>query len=139
MTSAVPEPNPGSRARTWVAAVADLTVVVVFVLIGRRTHHEDAGIAGFLRVAWPFAAGLVVAWIVTGLHRAPLEWPRVVGAWLLTVVVGMTLRVAVQGHEFKLSFAIVATLFLGAGMLSWRAIVCPAITAARRRRGTATR
>ena len=46
--------GPGSRGRR-------LVVLVLFVLIGRRSHHEDAGVAGFLRVWWPFAAWLLLA------------------------------------------------------------------------------
>jgi peptidoglycan/LPS O-acetylase OafA/YrhL len=109
--------------RPWVAAVADLAVLVVFVAIGRRTHHEDAGVDGFFRVLWPFAVGLVVGWAATGLARAPLEWRRAVPAWLLTVAVGIALRVVVQGRDFKVSFAIVALVFTGACMLGWRAAV----------------
>ena len=51
-------------ARPWVALLGDIAVLVVFVLVGRRSHHEDAGLAGFLRVWWPFAVGLGVAWLV---------------------------------------------------------------------------
>jgi hypothetical protein len=107
----------------WVALLGDVVVLVVFVLVGRRSHHEDAGFAGFLRVWWPFAVGLVVAWLVTGLWRAPLAWGRAVAAWLLTVALGMTLRIVVQDREFKVAFTIVTLLFLGAGMLGWRALV----------------
>ena len=98
--------------RPWVAVLVDLVVVVVFVLIGRRTHHEDAGIAGFLRVVWPFVVGLTVAWLVTGLvrraarvgprarcladHRRRRAWP---------------LRIVVDGHDFKVAFTIVARWF----------------------------
>jgi len=104
------------------ALLGDLVVLVVFVLVGRRSHHEDAGLAGFLRVWWPFAVGLGVAWVVTGLWRAPLAWPRAVLAWLVTVGVGMALRIAVEGREFKVAFTIVTLLFVGAGMLGWRAL-----------------
>jgi hypothetical protein len=123
-----------SGPRPWVAFLADLAVVAVFVLIGRRTHHEDAGFVGFLRVCWPFAVALVVGWAVTRLDRAPLAWGRVVGTWLVTVVLGMALRIAVQGHEFKGAFTVVATLFLGAGLLGWRA----AVRAVTRRRSAAS-
>ena len=109
--------------RPWIAAAADLLVVVLFVVIGRRSHHEDAGVAGFLRVWWPFAAGLLIAWLVARLDRAPLAWGRAVVAWLLTVAVGMALRVAVEGRDFKLAFTVVTLLLLGAGMLGWRGIV----------------
>ena len=113
--------DAGNRTlRPWIAGAADLAVVVVFVVIGRRSHHEDAGFVGFLRVWWPFAAGLGVAWAVTGLRRAPLAWSRVAGAWLVTVGAGMILRVVVEGHDLSIAFTIVTLLFLGAGMFGWR-------------------
>jgi hypothetical protein len=111
------------RLSPWVAFGADVLVLVVFVLVGRRSHDEASGFVGFLRVWWPFAVGLVVATVVSGAWRAPLEWRRAVVAWLVTVALGMTLRVAVQGREFKPSFVIVTTVFVGAGMLGWRAVV----------------
>jgi Protein of unknown function (DUF3054) len=107
----------------WAAAFADLAVIVVFVLVGRRLHHEDAGVAGFFRVLWPFAVGLAVAWLATGLFRSPLSWRRAVSAWILTVAIGVVLRIAMQGHDFSVAFTIVATLFVGACMLGWRAVV----------------
>jgi hypothetical protein len=109
--------------RPGIAAGADLAVIVLFVVIGRRSHHEDAGFVGFLRVWWPFAAGLVVAWLATGLFRAPLAWGRAVTAWLLTVAVGMTLRIGVEGRSLSLAFTIVTLVFTGVGMLGWRAVV----------------
>jgi hypothetical protein len=126
--------EPAPTVRPWIAAAADLMVLVLFVLIGRRSHHEDAGVAGFLRVWWPFAAGLLFAWLVTRLDRAPLAWGRAVVAWLLTVAVGMALRIAVEGRDFKVAFTVVTLLFLGAGMLGWRAVV----RAVRSRRGSST-
>ena len=107
----------------WVAALADLAVIVVFVAVGRRSHHEDAGTAGFFRVLWPFAVGLVIGWLATGLYRAPMAFRRAVPAWLITVGVGIGLRIAVQGHEFKLTFTIVSLLFVGGCMLGWRGVV----------------
>jgi Protein of unknown function (DUF3054) len=113
--------DAGDRAlRPWIAAVADLAVVVLFVLIGRRSHHEDAGFTGFLRVWWPFAIGLGVAWALTGLRHTPLAWSRVAGAWLLTVGVGMALRIVVEGRDLSVAFTIVTLLFVGAGMFGWR-------------------
>jgi len=115
--------TPEPRVRPWLAALADMAVLVVFVVVGRRSHHEDAGVAGFLRVWWPFALALVVAWSVAGLWRAPLAWGRVVAAWLVTVGLGMTLRIVIEEREFKIAFLIVTLVFVGAGMLGWRAIV----------------
>jgi hypothetical protein len=109
--------------RPWIAAAADLAVVVLFVVIGRRNHHEDAGLAGFLRVWWPFAVGLGVAWLATGLASAPLAWRRAVAMWLVTVAVGMALRIVVEGRDFSVAFTIVTLVFTGVGMLGWRTVV----------------
>jgi Protein of unknown function (DUF3054) len=108
--------------RPWLAFAGDVVVLVVFVVVGRRSHHEDAGLVGFLRVWWPFAVALVVAWGVTGLGRTPLARGRAVGAWLVTVGLGMALRIVVEGRDFKVAFTIVTLLFVGAGMLGWRAV-----------------
>jgi len=102
--------------------VFDLAVLVAFVVLGRRSHDEGSGLAGFFRVWWPFAVGLGVATVVTGMWRGPLEWRRAVPAWLLTVAVGMALRIGVQGRDFKVTFVIVTAVFVGAGMLGWRVV-----------------
>ena len=109
--------------RPWIAAAADLAVLVLFVVIGRRSHHEDAGVVGFLRVWWPFVVGLAVAWLITGLARSPLAWRRAAVAWWVTVVVGMLLRIVVEGRDLSIAFTIVTLVFVGVGMLGWRAVV----------------
>jgi hypothetical protein len=121
---------PTPRIRPWVAAVADIAVVLVFVAIGRRSHGESNDASGFLATLWPLLAGLAAGAVVTRLYASPLSWRRAVPAWLVTVAVGLALRIGVAGHEFKLSFAIVATAFLGLFLLGWRAIV---VVVARRR------
>ena len=110
------------RVQPWLATALDLLVLVVFVAVGRRSHDEGSGLASFLRIWWPFAVGLGVATAITRMWRGPLEWRRAIVAWLLTVAVGMALRIAIQDREFKPSFVIVTTLFVGAGMLGWRAV-----------------
>jgi len=128
-------PSPGHRIRPWAAFLVDLLVVVVFVLIGRRTHHEDAGAVGFLRVVWPFVVALVAGWALTRLDRAPLAWARVAGLWAITVVFGMVLRIVVEGHDFKVAFTIVATVFLGVCFFGWRLVY---VAATRRRSAAST-
>ena len=111
------------RVPAWTAGAADLAVVVLFVAIGRRTHDTGSAAAGFLRVLWPFVVGLAAGWLVTGLAGAPLAWRRALPAWLVTVGLGVALRILVQGHEFKPAFTLVAVVFVGAGMLGWRGAV----------------
>ena len=79
--------------------------------------------AGFVRVLWPFAAGLVIGWIGAGLYRAPMAFRRAVAAWIITVFVGVALRIVVQGHDFTPTFIVIASLFIGGCMLGWRAVV----------------
>lgn len=113
--------RPRSLA-VWIPPLLDLAVVTVFVLVGRRSHDEGDSLAGFLRVWWPFAAGLGLSAVVTGAWWHPFGWRRVVALWVGTVVLGMLGRVAIQGRDFKPSFVVVTTLFLGAGMFGWRLV-----------------
>jgi hypothetical protein len=106
----------------WIPPLLDLLVVTVFVLIGRRSHDEGESVAGFLRVWWPFAAGLGVSSLGAGSWWHPFVWKRVAVAWIGTVVLGMVLRIGIEGRQFKPAFVIVTIVFLGAGMFGWRAI-----------------
>jgi hypothetical protein len=112
-----------AQVRPWVAAAADAAVLVAFVVIGRRSHHEGGDVEGFLRVLWPFAVGLVAGYTVTALWREPLARRRGAVAWLVTVGVGEALRLGAQDRELKIGFLVVAVAFFGAGMLGWRSLV----------------
>jgi hypothetical protein len=111
-----------TRSAIWVAAVIDLALVLVFVLIGRDSHREAFSLGGTLQTLWPFLSGLVVGWLVTRAWRRPrgVLAPGIV-IWLLTVAIGMALRV-VSGQGIAVSFVIVATIVLGVFLLGWRAI-----------------
>jgi hypothetical protein len=103
--------------------IADLIIVLVFVVIGRATHDHGENVRGVLSTAWPFVSGLAVGWLATRATGRSGTRPRD-GAivWLYTVVVGMTLRVvAGQGSAFV--FILVALGFLGAMMIGWRVLV----------------
>lgn len=109
--------------RTGPAAVVDVVLVLVFVLIGRRTHDDPLSLAGLARTAWPFLAGLAVGWTVTLLRRRPAASVGTgVTVWVATVAVGMALRAA-SGQGTAVSFVVVATLVLGAFLVGWRAVV----------------
>jgi peptidoglycan/LPS O-acetylase OafA/YrhL len=116
------EADPTARVAPALALVVDLLVVAVFVLVGRRTHHDDAGLAGFARVAWPFAVGLVAGWAVSGLRRAPFERRRVAVTSAATVAVATFLRIVVQDRSAEPPFLLVALLFFGVCLFGWRAL-----------------
>lgn len=105
------------------AVVADIAVLVAFVAIGRRSHEAGSDLEGFFGNLGPFLVGLGVAAATTGVYRAPLAFRRAVPAWLLTVAVGVPLRLVVLDRSFSATFALVAALFIGACMLGWRATV----------------
>ncbi len=105
----------------WVtAAAADLACVLVFVAIGRASHHEGGAVTGFLWTAWPFVTGLAVGWVVMRAWQRPLPLvPVGVGVWVATVAGGMVFRIA-SGQGVAATFVIVALAFLGLFLLGWR-------------------
>ncbi|WP_431277790.1 DUF3054 domain-containing protein [Leifsonia poae] len=121
--------------KTWraplIAFAIDVVLVLVFVLVGRRSHAEAASIAGIFDTAWPFLVGLVLGWLVTFAWRRPTAvlWPGI-PIWLMTVAAGMLLRVS-AGQGTAASFIIVATIVLGVFLVGWRLIALP-ITRRRR-------
>lgn len=102
------------------SAIIDVVLVLTFVLIGRASHGENA--LGTLNTLWPFLLGLALGWIAARAWRSPrrLIWTAVI-IWVVTVIVGMLLRLA-SGQGIQLSFVIVAALVLGAFLVGWRAI-----------------
>ena len=108
--------------RSWVAAVADVVCVLVFVAIGRASHQEGDALLGIAGTAWPFLGGLVAGWVVARAWRAPYVLaPAGVTVWLATLVGGMLLRV-VSGQGTAPAFIVVASVVLAAFLLGWRAV-----------------
>lgn len=101
----------------------DALCVLAFAAIGRRSHSEGLTLLGTLDTAWPFLAGLAAAWAVLTLAKARPRTlvPAGLIVWPTTVAVGMVLR-AVSGEGTATAFIVVATLFLGATLLGWRAV-----------------
>jgi hypothetical protein len=110
--------------RSAVAAfLVDAFLVLVFATVGRASHDEALSASGILAVAWPFLVALAVGWAVA---RVRGGWPvRLAGAmpvWLVTVVLGLTLRV-LSGGGFAWSFGVVTLLVLGLFLLGWRCAI----------------
>ncbi len=120
--------------RPILAFLADLAGVLVFVLIGRRSHAEDDAVTGILRTLWPFASGLLIGWLATLRMRRPTAvWPVGVVVVVATVAVGMLLRLASK-QGVQLSFVIVATIALSILLLGWRGTSTAIATSRRRAR-----
>lgn len=112
--------------------MVDVAAVVLFVAIGRASHHDHQTVAGFVSTAWPFATGLAAGWGLA--WRLSLPRPRT-GAVVcaVTVAVGMALRV-VAGQGTAVSFVVVAVVFLGAVMITGRILARRTMDAERRTR-----
>jgi len=103
--------------------VFDLAAVFLFVGIGLSVHTHGLSLTEGTSTAWPFVSGLAVGWFVLGIWKmSPKSTTSGVTVSLLTVVVGMTLRL-VSGQGIAFAFVLVALSFLGATMVGWRLLV----------------
>jgi hypothetical protein len=101
----------------------DAALICIFAAIGRRSHAETGALLSVLATAWPFLAGMAAGWLISllALRRVPLTVRDGIPVWLCAVTIGMVLRgLTHAGTAF--SFIVVATLFLGAVLLGWRAV-----------------
>ena len=105
------------------AVLADISAVVLFVLIRRRSHEEGSGAAAVVTTAIPFLIGLALGWLMTRMWTNPLSLNRGVGLVALTVAAGMVVRRVTHTGGTPLSFVIVTSLFLVLFLLGWRALV----------------
>lgn len=127
---------PGGVALTTVrrAAVAvDIFTLVLFVVIGRGSHHHGETATGFVSTVWPFGVGVAAAWLATA-RRAPEAPTTGLVVTVVTVAVGMVLRV-VAGQGTAAAFVAVALAFNGLLMVGGR-LGLRAVSARRRARST---
>jgi hypothetical protein len=102
------------------AALADVVGVLIFCVIGRRSHAEGVTVAGVADTAWPFLVGAAVGWLLSRAWRRPTAVaPTGVVVWLCTVAIGMLLRKATSAGV-AISFVIVASAATAVMLLGWR-------------------
>jgi hypothetical protein len=116
-----------SRRRAALCFMIDVVAVALFVVIGRRNHHEAGNVLfGASKIAAPFLIALVVGWVVgrsvADADRAPLTNRVGLVVWACTVVLGLALRRIVFQRGTAIAFIIVATITLGVFLLGWRAV-----------------
>jgi hypothetical protein len=108
--------------RLGLAVGLDVFVVVLFVAIGRRNHQDDSAFVGIVETALPFLVGLAAGWLLARGWNRPLAMLTGLVVWPTTLLVGMIVRNLVFDRGTATSFVIVATLFLGAGLVGWRIV-----------------
>ncbi len=114
--------SPAVVTKALASTLLDGCCVLVFVAIGRHTHHDGASIAGLWHTAWPFLAGLAIGLGAARAWRQPLAVvPAGLGGWLGAALAGMALRV-LAGQGTALAFIGVTLAFLGLFILGWRVL-----------------
>jgi peptidoglycan/LPS O-acetylase OafA/YrhL len=108
--------------RLAIAVGLDVFVVVLFVAIGRRNHDESSALGGVLTTAVPFLIGLAAGWGIARAWRRPMAVISGVTIWPITVLIGMVVRHTVFDRGTATAFVVVATVFLGAALVGWRAV-----------------
>ncbi|TSI17766.1 DUF3054 domain-containing protein [Brevibacterium aurantiacum] len=120
-----------------IALIVDLILVVLFTIIGHYTHSHNFDPQGLLTTAWPFLAGLGIAWLLSAVWDRPIA-PLATGTavWAITVLAGMVLR-ALTGAGTQGAFIVVAATLNLITLVGWRLIataVTGGSTSPRRRR-----
>ncbi|HWG74971.1 MAG TPA: DUF3054 domain-containing protein [Acidimicrobiales bacterium] len=108
-----------------VAVAVDVLAVVLFVAIGRTSHHHVQTVGGFVSTAWPFTIGLACGWLGV-VRRPPMSLRTGLVVCSATVVVGMMLRV-LAGQGTAVAFIAVALIFLGAVMIGGRMLLAASL------------
>jgi hypothetical protein len=116
--------EPVAIRRVAMAAAIDVLSIVLFVVLGRRTHDEGGSVVvEAAKVAAPFLIGLALGWLVARAWKAPTA-PYTTGIviWLVTLIAGMLLRRFAFDDGTALPFIIVASLFTLLLLVGWRVV-----------------
>lgn len=111
----------------YAALLLDLACICLFVLLGRESHGLDEGPGWFLMVAWPFAAGWLVAAFALRLYSVrPGGLRRLAATVVVGVAIALVVRVLATQRSTPAAFIVVAYAFIGLTTVGWR-IVPPAV------------
>ncbi len=105
------------------AFAADVTLIVLFVALGRMSHENGLTLSGIANTAAPFLTGAAMGWIgCLGMRRrAPLGVGDGIIVWVGTFAGGMGLRASSEGVP-PLSFLLVAGTVTAVFLLGWRLV-----------------
>lgn len=100
---------------------ADVLCVLVFVLVGLRSH-ESLTVGAVVGTLWPFLLALVVSWVLVRVWRAPRLLPSGLVVWVTTWAGGLLLRVLLTEDTARLPFVVVSAITLAVLLLGWRLV-----------------
>jgi hypothetical protein len=114
-------PIRSSARLAVVAFVVDVACIILFVVLGRRSHDEDGSfVSSTAGVAAPFLIALVVGWLLARGWRNPTGLGTVGIVWVVTVALGMVLRNLVFDRGTATSFVIVTSIVTFVLLFGWR-------------------
>ena len=105
------------------AFLLDVVLVLVFVVIGRRNHHEATAAAGVVRTAAPFLIAIVAGWAAVRAWVRPTALRTGAVVWIVTVALGLALRRLAFHYGIAAAFIVVATLFNAFTLVGWRFVL----------------
>lgn len=120
MSASPAEQTPTIRGMRSLLLLIDVAIVAAFVAIGRDTHNEGTALTGIAETAAPFLLALGLGWVATRAWRQPVDVLGGGAVAAITVVAGMLFRRAIFDDGTAFPFVVVATLFLGGGIVGWR-------------------
>lgn len=120
MSTARLKTHPSSRLLAW----GDALCIVLFALLGLKSHGEPITLAGLLRNALPI---LLVWFLLTPFLRTYTRptWRNLLYTWALAVSAGVWLRAMVLQRPFDLGYLVFWAVSLGATLvllLAWRGL-----------------
>lgn len=106
------------------AFAVDVTLIVLFVVLGRISHEHGLTLSGVAGTAAPFLTGAAMGWVgCLGIRRrAPLSVRDSVMVWAGTFAGGLGLRASTEGQGTAFSFIVVAGLVTAVLLFGWRLI-----------------
>jgi hypothetical protein len=114
-------PTPAKPALVVASFLVDVACIVLFVILGRRNHHETGSfVEATLKVAAPFLIALAVGWVVARGWRNPTGLGTVAVVWVVTIALGMVLRNLVFDRGTASAFVIVAAVVTFVLLFGWR-------------------
>lgn len=113
--------TPPTPRQVAIAAAVDVASVLVFVVIGRKSHAEGGSVlTETAKVAAPFLIALAAGWLAARVWKAPKAVANGVVVWLVTVALGMVLRKVLFDGGTALPFIIVTSAFTLLLLVGWR-------------------
>jgi len=119
--------RPLGRGTTYLLVAGDVLAIVLFVVLGFRSHHIQVHyLANLIRVATPLLAGWFIVSVFTGAYRPTAVlgefMKRSALTWIGGILLGLLIRGLVLREGFIFTFMLVTLAVTGVLLLGWRLV-----------------